>query len=122
MLSLEELLRLESAGWDALRSSRGGVFYANLMTPDALMILVDGSVLDRSAIAASLDHAPPWSSYDLEDARRIPVGTDSAALVYRATATRAEQADPFVAHMTSVYTVLDARPRLALYQQTLLTP
>ncbi|NYD74566.1 DUF4440 domain-containing protein [Leifsonia soli] len=120
-LSLENLVRIESAGWDALCSSQGGAFYTELMTRDAVMILVDGSVLDRTTIAASLDGAPPWSSYELTDVRRLPLGADSAALLYRARATRDGQAAPFVAHMTSVYTAMDGRPRLALYQQTLLT-
>ncbi|MFP3464278.1 nuclear transport factor 2 family protein [Leifsonia sp. SIMBA_070] len=121
-LSIDELIRIETAGWDALCSSTAGAFYEALMTSEAVMILVDGTVLDRATIARSLEDSPPWDAYDLSDFRRIAIGPDSAALVYRARATRAGVTQPFVAYMASVYTVLDGRPRLALYQQTLLTP
>ncbi len=115
-VSLGSLAALEREGWDALCRSEGDVFYGRLMTPDALMVLADGSVLDRDAVAASLAQAPPWSRYELTDERLVPVAAD-AALVYRARAERdGEQA--FTALMTSVYRVLDGEPRLVLYQQT----
>jgi len=117
MLSLDPLLSLERAGWDALCDSRGGAFYGELMTEDAVMVLVHGMVLDRAAVVAAMDDAPPWAGYALSDARVVPIGADSAALVYRARAEREGQ-EPFVALMTSVYTTVDGRTRLALYQQT----
>lgn len=117
---LDDLLAVERAGWDALCGSTGGAFYGDLMRPDAVMILVNGMVLDRDAVAASLDGAPAWDSYDLSDARIVPTGADSAALVYRARAERDGEA-PFEALMTSVYTLADGLPRLALYQQTTIT-
>ncbi|MFF2453166.1 DUF4440 domain-containing protein [Isoptericola sp. NPDC058082] len=117
-LTLDRLLDLERQGWDALCRSAGGAFYGDLMTPAALMVLVDGSVLDRDAVVASLDGAPPWDSYDLRDVRRV--GLDGgAALVYRARAVRGDD-PPFVALMASTYVVVDGEPRLALYQQTAL--
>lgn len=59
-LDLAQLMRLERRGWDSLTRSAGGGFYRSLMTPDALMVLVNGMVLDRDTIASSLDDAPPW--------------------------------------------------------------
>jgi hypothetical protein len=119
-IELDDLLALEHRGWEALCTSRGGGFYGELMTQDAVMVLVDGRVLDRAAIAASLDDAPPWSSYALEDARLVPTGTDSAALVYRATASR-PGAGPFMALMSSHYRLLEGRLWMTLYQQTTIT-
>lgn len=113
----DELIELERRGWDALCAGRGGSFYRDLMTPEAVMVLVDGSVLDREQVAASLDGAPPWSSYEIAEATRIPVDERSCALVYRARAHRDGEA-PFEALMASVYTVAGGRVRLALYQQT----
>lgn len=120
-LTLDRLLELEHRGWDALSSSRGGTFYGELMTPDAVMILVNGMVLDRPTIARTLNDSPPWSSYRLEDARLVPTSETSAALVYTATARRDGQDDPFVALMASHYRVLDDQTRLTLYQQTTIT-
>jgi len=119
-VTLDELLPLERAGWDALCSSRGGEFYGGMMTDDAVFVLVDGSALTRDEVVASLDGAPAWDGYEISGARIVEVGKDSAAIVYRARAVRADLPAPFEALMSSVYTVRDGRPRLALYQQTAL--
>lgn len=117
-LTLERLLELEHRGWDSLCRSTGGTHYGAIMTPEAVMVLTNGMVLDRDTIAASLNDSPPWADYELRDARLIPTGTDAAALVYTASATRNGQDEPFVALMTSVYRIVDGDIRLALYQQT----
>lgn len=120
-LDLTELMNLERQGWDSLTRSQGGDFYGRLMTDDAVMVLVNGMVLDRDTITASLNDSPPWDAYELADERLVPVSEDVAALVYRATASRAGDGEPFVALMTSVYRLVDGESRLALYQQTAIT-
>ena len=120
-LTLDELFALEHRGWDSLREATGGDFYGDLMTAEAVMILVNGMVLDRAMIAASLNDSPPWDSYTLTEPRFVPLGADVAALVYRASASREGQRAPFVALMTSTYRLVAGRPRLALYQQTTIT-
>lgn len=117
MPTLEEMLAAEHAGWAALCSSRGAAYYGGLMTPDAVMVVADGTVLDRPTIAATLDDAPPWDRYEITDARVVGLGDDGAALVYRASSVRGDAA-PFTALMTSVYRWVDGALRLALYQQT----
>lgn len=119
--TLDELLGLEHEGWRSLCESRGGTFYGDLMTPDAVFILVDGATMSRDEVAASLDGAPGWDSYEIAEARLVELGPDAAALVYRAAATRADLPEPFVALMSSVYRRVDGRLRLALYQQTTVT-
>src|SRR5690625_7859047 len=96
-LNLENLLTLEHRGWDSLSRSEGGTFYGELMTEDAVMILVNGKVLDRASIAASLNDSPPWASFELADARLVPVADDVAALVYQATAYRDGDEEQFSA-------------------------
>jgi hypothetical protein len=120
-LGLTQLMDLERRGWDSLTRSAGGDFYGRLMTPDAVMVLVNGMVLDRATIASSLNDAPPWASYELREERRVEVGADAAALVYLARASRAGQTESFDALMSSVYRMVDDRPRLVLYQQTAVT-
>ncbi|WP_309127866.1 nuclear transport factor 2 family protein [Microbacterium sp.] len=116
-LTETDLLALEREGWDSLCASRGAAFYGEIMTSDALMILVNGMILDRAGVKDSLDGAPPWATYSITHERLVPIAADAAALTYRATAHR-DGEEPFEALMTSVYTVRDGRPRLALYQQT----
>lgn len=115
------LLGLEHAGWTSLCESRGGAFYGGLMLPGALMVLVNGMVLEHATIAATLDDAPPWASYEISEPRVVEVGSDSAALLYHAQAHRDGESEPFTALMASTYRLVDGRPRLALYQQTTIT-
>src|SRR5699024_1063297 len=61
-LTLNRLLEMEKRGWDSLCRSRGGTFYGELMTREAVMILTNGLVLDREMIAGSLNNSPPWAS------------------------------------------------------------
>lgn len=117
-LTLVRLMELEHKGWSSLTQSTGGDFYGGLMTADAVMVLVNGMVLDRDSIARSLNDSPPWASYELTDERLVGVGGDAAAVVYKASAARDGQTEPFVALMSSVYRMVDGQPRLALYQQT----
>ncbi|SJM66133.1 nuclear transport factor 2 family protein [Gulosibacter sp. 10] len=117
-LELDRLLALEHAGWRSLCESLGGTFYGELMTRDGLFVLVNGATMTRDEIAATLDGMPGWDSFEITDARLIPMSEDVAALVYRASATRGDLPKPFVGLMSSIYRRIDGQPRLALYQQT----
>ena len=112
---MEDLERLERAGWDALCAGTGSDFYGTLMTADGVMVLAHGMVLDRDDVVASLGEAPPWASYSLSELRVVPLGDDASALVYRADAAR--PGTEFSALMTSVYVRRDGEWRLAVYQQ-----
>lgn len=115
---LEELLRLERRGWDSLCAGTGADFYGSLMTDDGVMVLAHGFALDRAAVVASLDDAPPWSGYEISDARLVGTGPGGAALLYTGTAHRDGAASVFRALMSSVYVRREDGWRLALYQQT----
>lgn len=115
---LEELLRLERRGWDSLCAGTGADFYGSLMTDDGVMVLAHGFALDRAAVVASLDDAPPWSGYEISDARLVGTGPGGAALCYTGTAHRDGAASVFRALMSSVYVRREDGWRLALYQQT----
>lgn len=117
----KELLEAEHAGWQSLCESRGGTFYGRILTDDAVFVLVNGTTMSREQVIDSLDGAPSWDTYRIEDAQFIHLSDDAAALTYRATATRSDLAEPFTALMSSVYRRLEGKPRLALYQQTAVT-
>jgi hypothetical protein len=44
----DSLLELERAGWDSLCNATGSEFYGAIMLPDALMVLANGMVMDRT--------------------------------------------------------------------------
>jgi hypothetical protein len=115
---MSALLELERRGWDSLCDSTGSQFYGDLMTDDGVMVLANGAVMNRDAVVASLEHAPPWQSYDIEDVRLVEAGVDAAGLVYVGTGYRDGDQPAFVGVMSSFYVRQDARWRLALYQQT----
>ncbi|UOR02900.1 DUF4440 domain-containing protein [Leucobacter allii] len=119
-VTLETLLELEHRGWDALCHSRGGDFYGEVMTENAVMVLVNGAVLSRAEIAASLNASPAWATYAIHEPRMIPCGEHAAILLYRASASREGMDRPFAALMASHYVVAGDRVSLAMYQQTAL--
>lgn len=113
----DELEALERQGWQSLCDGTGAEFYGDLMTEDGVMVLAEGTVLDRQAVVASLREAPTWDAFGLEDLRTVALGPDAQALLYRGTARRAESS-AFVAMMTSAYVKHEGRWRLAVYTQT----
>ncbi|MCR2783912.1 MULTISPECIES: nuclear transport factor 2 family protein [unclassified Microbacterium] len=115
---VSDLLRLETAGWQSLCDGTGGDFYGSVMTDDGVMVLADGTVLDRAQVIAALADAPAWSAYEITDERLVELGPDAAAFVYRGRAFRASGGPPFDAVMSSVYVRREGTWRLAVYQQT----
>ena len=101
----------------ALCDGTASAFYGDLMSEDGVMVLADGSVMTRDDVVTALAEAPPWSSYDIDDPRCVPLGDAAAALVYTGTGRR-DGSDDFVGVMTSVYVRRDGRWALALFQQT----
>jgi hypothetical protein len=117
-VDIDELLDLEHQGWTSLCDSTGADFYGSVMTEDGVMVLAHGEVLDRPAVVASLDAAPPWRTYEITEERLIRLGDRDAVLVYTGRAYRDGDEPAFVALMSSVYTRQGDAWRLALYQQT----
>lgn len=116
---MDEILRLERAGWSALCDGSGSDFYGELMIDDARMVLANGVVMDRAQVVDALADAPTWDSYAIDDPTVIDLHDGAVALVYTGTGERGDQR--FVGVMTSVYVRADGRWRLALYQQTATT-
>ncbi len=114
---LEELLELEHAGWRALCDGTGSEFYGKVMTGNGRMVLANGAVLTRSEVIDSLDQAPSWASYSIDDPTTVSIGRNVAVLVYTGTGRRGE-GDDFVGVMSSTYVHGADGWKLALYQQT----
>ena len=113
-----ELVRLEREGWNSLCDGTAGDFYSTVMTDEAVMVLANGMVMDRESVVEALSGPPSWASFALDDVRVVPIGADSAALIYRAEALRTAGGEPFIGIMTSIYVMHGDTWRLAFYQQT----
>lgn len=117
----DELLALEHDGWKALCDGTAAQFYGDLMSADALMVLANGTTMDRTEVSTALAQAPPWLRYEITDPRVVAIGPDAAALVYTGRAWREDSGEPFVGAMSSVYHRSQSGWRLALYQQTVVS-
>ena len=114
-----ELIALEEEGWQALSDGpeAATAFYERVLDDEVVMLLPGGLRLDdRATVIASLT-GPPWASYELEGPRVLPLGEDTAVVVYGVVAHR-DGAAPYSALMSSVYARRGGRWRLALHQQT----
>lgn len=120
-LSLDTLLQLEKQGWESLTKSQGADFYGEIMTRDAVMILVNGMIFDYDTITASLNASEPWDTYEIKQPKLLPISADTATLIYSANASRENDSKPFQATMASTYTLVEGEIKLALYQQTTIT-
>jgi Domain of unknown function (DUF4440) len=89
------LVEIERRGWDSLCDGTGADFYGQVMAEDGLMVIADGTVMDRDTVVDALRSAPPWRSYSIDDIRLVGITEDSAVLVYTGTAVR-DDGSPFV--------------------------
>jgi hypothetical protein len=113
MLTLEKLMASERE-----LATGDGDMYRRVMVEEALFVL-PGTVLDAEECARAMDASPGWDEITLDDARLLPLGQDSAAVVYEFTGQRGD--DRYRAWLASTYVERDGVPRLVLHQQTPLT-
>jgi hypothetical protein len=115
---LETLLGLERAGWDSLCAATGAQFYAELMLPQALMVLANGMVMDRDTVVSALSQSPPWRTYELRDVRLVAADAANAVVVYTGVGYRDGDEPAFTGAMASAYHRTGEGWKLLLYQQT----
>ena len=116
MAELEHLVDLERQGWEALASGRGGAYYREHLTQDALMAFPFG-VMQREDTVAAMESAPPWASYEMQDPHVITLTPDSGIVLYSVVAQRAGQ-EPYTATISSTFVRRDGSWKLAFHQQT----
>lgn len=97
----QTLWAIEEQAWQALSAGSAAQFYGRYLAPQAAMVFPSG-VLTREQILSSLESAPPWASYRIDDAHVIILTDDSAVLTYTARAQRTGDT-PYQARMTTVF-------------------
>jgi hypothetical protein len=113
---LDLLLGLEREGWEALSSGRAGAYYREHLTDNALMAFPFG-VMTRDEAIGAMESAPPWSMFEIHDARVVTLTADSGVLVYRAVAQRTGEA-PYFALVSSTFVRVRTAWKLAFHQQS----
>jgi hypothetical protein len=112
----EDLISLERQGWQALTTEHGASYYRDHLADDAVMAFPFG-VISRSQAIEAIAAAPPWSRYELTDAKVIRLGEDAAVVVYHVRAQRGRQPE-FVAVASSTFVRASGSWRLAFHQQS----
>jgi hypothetical protein len=114
----DELLDLERSAWQALSSSGddAAAFYDQALAGEVLMLLPMGMVIDDRQQVVDSMHGEPWSSYELDDERVLPLGDDGAVVAYTARARRGD--NDYRALINSTYVRDDGGWRLVVHQQT----
>ncbi len=106
-----DLVSLEERFWEAAGDAG---FYRRRFAEDGRCVFGFG-VLDKEATVASMESAEPWSSFELHEVSVVEPAPGTAALLYRATATRG--GEPYEARVSSVYVRRDGDWRLFLHHQ-----
>jgi hypothetical protein len=111
---MDELLKIERE-----LGGGNGDTYRKHLTDDAVVV-VPGAAIDREQTAFAIDATPGWDEFEIEDERVVPLTDDSAILTYRWSSRRGDET--YQALMSSVYVKRDGEWKLALHQQTPITP
>jgi hypothetical protein len=112
----QELIEVERRGWEALCSDQAASYYQQHLTDDALMAFPFG-VMDREEALRAMAAAEPWSRYEMQDPRVIPLGPDCGVVVYSVTAQREGQ-ETFSAVLSSTFVRRSGGWQLAFHQQS----
>lgn len=119
MSSRQDLIDLETSGWQALSvgGDRATAFYDEVLDDQPVMLLPGGMLLgEREQILESMS-GPPWSSFRLDNTRVITPTTDVGVVVYGVVAQREGQPD-YSALISSTYVRRNGRWRMTMHQQT----
>ena len=109
-----ELISLERRFWE---SAGDPEFYSEYFTDDGVMAFNIGT-MGKDEVVSSMEGAPEWASYTIDDPVLVELGPDAASLTYTAVAQSAGNDDVYRAALTSVYVRRDGRWLLAVHQQT----
>lgn len=94
-------------------------FYRSNLAADSLMVFPPpAGVLDRQATIDSIAAAPRWRDVAIEHPHIVELGSDAAAITYRARARREGAGEEYNALASSVYVKRNGSWKLALHQQT----
>ena len=116
MATHDELLQLETDGWEALHQGTGRTYYSSLLADDAVMLLPQVGLLSHDKALDGMD-GQPWSWFQIRNPQTVELGPDAAVLHYRVQARRDFQSE-YQALVASTYVRVDGAWRLAVHQQT----
>ncbi|HWB69482.1 MAG TPA: nuclear transport factor 2 family protein [Solirubrobacterales bacterium] len=98
-----------------------GDAYERRLSQDALVVLPEGTGLDREATVEAMNASPGWDEFALHERRALALGEDAALLTYRFVGRRG--GDTYQAVLTSAYRRDAAGTwRLVHHQQTPMGP
>ena len=110
----EHLFTLEERFW-----TEGPDYYRRNLAYAAIMVFPEpAGVMVKDEIASALQQNARWSRVALEEHRLLELSENAAVVTYKATASRPEGGNPYVARASSAYVRDGAAWKLAFHQQT----
>jgi hypothetical protein len=119
MSEMEDPLRLEDKGWEALSVSPGHArdFYRSVLADDAQMLFPGEMRLFGKDNILNMMGGQPWDSYTISDRELVELSDTAKAVTYRVVAER-EGAAAYRALVCSTYALRQGVWKLVLHQQT----
>jgi hypothetical protein len=115
---LETLVARERDFWDASSAGDGDFYRANVTEGGVFVFPPPTGAIDRDTCATIVDgNETPWQSYQIYEARLVPLAMGVAVITYRATA-QPEGGNRFAMLVSSAYVRRDENWLLAFHQQT----
>ncbi|HSJ83788.1 MAG TPA: nuclear transport factor 2 family protein [Acidimicrobiia bacterium] len=109
-----ELIALERSFWESAGDPQ---FYRENFADDGVMAFNIGT-MGKDEVVASMQGAPEWANYTIDEPVLVQLGPDAASLTYTTVAQPPGNGDVYRAALTSVYVRRDGRWLLAVHQQT----
>ena len=114
---------MEAQTWEALKQSGNALL--PIVADDCVMLFPGASIFDRNSKPSlheilTRSDMKPWSKYEMDDVRVVPLGPGVAMICYSVEAFRGDQA--YEALITSVWRKNDQGDwKMVLHQQTPVT-
>ena len=117
---MEDLIRLEKEGWQALSSTedKAKKFYNSLLADNAVMVFPGDTMLKGKKQILKFIGVQPWKSFKIEEPLTISLSKDAEVVIYKVTAQR-DGSTPYIALVSSTYTFRNEAWKLIFHQQTL---
>lgn len=113
MSTKSEIEKVERGFWE---NAQDPEYYRENTAENFLGVFTEMDFVDQASTVKMTKQAPGWHDLKMSDARVIELGSDSAALVYKATAKMGEKKEPYAATITSVYVKQKGAWKLTLHE------
>jgi hypothetical protein len=108
-----EIEKVERGFWE---HGQDATYYKENTDENFVGVFAEMGYVDQASAVKMTKKSDGWSDLKMTDTRWIELGSDSAAIVYKATAKMGDKKEPYSATITSVYVKKNGGWKLALHE------